>query len=174
MSKHHKLLSMYFLEEKEVYPSLNWLGEPLGANYQLLYRWMEQCCCPEPRSSKYRVKDSRTHWEEAGVSCMPSADGSNLWSLKVSESTRRLGLQEHIALYLSLAHVLCKVHRTFLGKNDIMTLLLSILNFWGFSGNWCCVCWESNNSALSMEKAPTFAEQVLLAIHKLTYCKQDY
>lgn len=41
MSKHHKLLTMHLLKEKEVCASLNWLGEPLGTDYQLLRRWMQ-------------------------------------------------------------------------------------------------------------------------------------
>ena len=42
MSKHHKLLTMYFLKEREGCASLNRLGEPLGTDYQLPYRWMQQ------------------------------------------------------------------------------------------------------------------------------------
>ena len=34
MSKHHKLLTMYFLKEREGCASLNRLGEPLGTDYQ--------------------------------------------------------------------------------------------------------------------------------------------
>ena len=60
MSKYDKPLTMYLLKEKEVCASLNRLGEPLGTTSCSTDVCKRQCC-PEPKSTKHRVKDSRSH-----------------------------------------------------------------------------------------------------------------